>query len=229
MGEHNGHRERVRARYLKEGLSGFEPHTALEFLLFYARPRCDTNGLARSLLRRFGGFAQVMDAPIEELAAVEGMGYSSAVLLKMIPDFGAYYLHSRASPGDVVNSTEKAGAYFLPKFIGKTKETLYMAALDDRRKVLRCTCIAKEGSIDALPVSVKRVVAEALNAGATAVILAHNHPAGLALPSAGDKATTKQIAAALHPVNIRLLDHIIVADSDFVSMAESGLLDEAEF
>lgn len=224
MSVHEGHRDRLRARFLKSGLHGFEEHTALELLLFYARPRCDTNEIAHALIKRFGSFAGVMDAPMEELAAVPGIGEKSALLLKMIPAMGAYYLESRSAPGEAIDSTEKAGAFFLPKFVGKTNEEVYLAALDDKRKVIRCVCLSTEGIVNAVRITIKRVVTEAVNANATGVLLAHNHPGGIALPSQSDKQVTRQVYKALQLIHVRLLDHIIVADGDFVSLADSGFI-----
>ena len=228
MGVHEGHRERLRARFLKDGLSGFEEHNALELLLFYARPRCDTNEIAHALIQKFGGFSAVLDAPPEELAAVEGMGETSAVLLKLIPALCAYYLNSRQGAGVVLDSTEKAGAFILPKFFGKMNEELHIAALDGKRKVLRSICLSDEGIVNAAPVSVKRIVGEAVSSNATGILLAHNHPGGLALPSANDRALTEQVFKALQLINIQLLDHLIIADGDILSMADSGYMQQLQ-
>lgn len=225
MGMHDGHRDRLRERFIKEGLDGFEEHTALELLLFYARPRCNTNEIAHALMKRFGGFAQVLDAPIEELMKVEGMGKQSAVLIKMVPELGAFYLKSKNASGKTILSTQEAGQLFLPIFFGKQTEMVYMVALDDKRKVLRCVCLSESGIVNAVSISVKQIVTEAVNANATGVILAHNHPGGLALPSLSDKAVTHQAFQALRLINVTLLDHIIVADGDFVSMADSGYME----
>ena len=226
MGVHDGHRDRLRQRFLQQGLSGFEEHTALELLLFYARPRCDTNVIAHQLIARFGSLAAVMDAPMEELMSVEGVGYNTAVLIKMIPEMGALYLSNRSKPGEIINTTQKAGDYFMAYFVGKVNEEAHVMLLDDRRKLLRCVCIANEGIVNAVKISVKKIVAQALNANATAVILAHNHPGGIALPSGGDKAVTVQVYSALKHINVRLIDHIIVANDDYVSMADSGYIAE---
>ncbi len=225
MGVHDGHRDRLRARFLKEGLAGFEEHNALELLLFYARPRCDTNEIAHALIKRFGSFSAVLDAPVEELVQVPGMGHTSAVLLKLAPQVGAYYLENRTAPGAILNTTESAGEFFLPKFLGKKNEEVYVAALDDKRKVLRCVRISEEGIVNAVPISVRRIVAEAVAANATGMVLAHNHPGGLALPSANDKLATRQAYQALKLINVQLVDHIVVADGDFVSMADSGYIE----
>lgn len=225
MSVHKGHRERLRARFLKHGFAGFAPHEVLELLLFYARPRCDTNAIAHALIARFGSFSAVLDAPIEELVEVEGVGHTTAVLLKMMPQMGAYYLGCKAEPGAILNSTEKAGDFFLPHFFGKKSEEAYLAALDDKRKVLRCVCLSQQGITNAVTISVKRIVSEAVGANATGVILAHNHPGGLALPSAADKNLTRQAYIALRLINVKLVDHIVVADGDFVSMADSGFIE----
>ncbi len=228
VGVHSGHRERLRARFLKEGLEHFEEHTALEFLLFYSRPQGDTNELAHRLIDRFGGFSAVLDAPLEELMAVKGVGYQSAVLLKMAPELSAYYLERRSAVGNVLDSTRKAGLFFLPKFVGKTTEVAYLACLDDKRKLLRCSCVAEHGIANSVAISTRKIVAEAVSTNATCVIMAHNHPRGVALPSPSDKLVTEQVMLALHYVNVRLLDHIVVADDDFVSLAESGYLQRIE-
>lgn len=222
MGIHDGHRDRLRMRFLQEGLAGFEEHTALEFLLFYARPRCNTNEIAHALIQRFGSFAGVLDAPVEELAEVPGMGHNSAVLLKLVPSMGAYYLNSRSKAGCILNSSKRAGEFFLPVFFGKNTEEVYLAALDDKRKVLRRVRLSASGIVNAASISVKQVVTEAVKSNATGIVLAHNHPAGVALPSAGDEAVTRQIFEALRLINVELVDHIVVADDDFVSMADSG-------
>ena len=230
MGEdiHRGHRERVRKRFFNEGLAGFAEHEVLELVLFFAYPRGDTNPTAHRLIKRFGSLSNTLDAPVEELLKVKGMGETSATLLKMIPELGAYYLANRTRTGDVLNTTERAGEYFIPKFLGKKSEEVYMAALDDRRKALRCTCISKHGIVNAVHISIRKIVAEALVADAAGVVLAHNHPGGNALPSDSDKLVTLQAYKALKMVNVQLVDHIIVADDDFVSMADSGLLAQFE-
>lgn len=225
MSVHEGHRDRLRARFLKHGLRDFEEHNVLELLLFYARPRCDTNKIAHALIDRFGSFSGVLDAPFEELVEVSGVGHNSAVLIKMIPELGAYYLDCRSSPGDILLSTEQAGTYFLPKFFGKKEEELIIAALDDKRKVLRCVSLGDDGIVNAVTISVRKIISEAVSANATGIMMAHNHPGGLALPSSSDKWMTRQCYQALRMINVELVDHIIVADGDYVSLADSGFME----
>ena len=197
MGLHDGHRQRSKRRYLALGAEGLEDHQLLELLLFYAIPRQDTNETAHRLIQRFGSLQGVLHAAPEELTSVEGVGENAAVLVRLVGD--------------------------MELLAGEKKEMLYQVCLDAKGKLLTCRCISK-GSVAASPVSVRQVVENALYAGASSIILAHNHPSGVALPSQQDLLVTRQIQEALSPLNIRLADHVVVADSDYVSMAESGLL-----
>ena len=150
------------------------------------------------------------------------VGENAAVLVRLVGDMA---LRARCSslPQKVLNSPDRTGAYFMELLAGEKKEMLYQVCLDAKGKLLTCRCISK-GSVAASPVSVRQVVENALYAGASSIILAHNHPSGVALPSQQDLLVTRQIQEALSPLNIRLADHVVVADSDYVSMAESGLL-----
>lgn len=166
----------------------------------------------------------MLDAPIEELERVPGVGHSSAVALKFIPQMCAYYLENKTSHKVPLTSVEEASAFFMPKFFARTQEAFYMAAVDDRRVLLRCVLIS-EGSANATAVSVAKVVSEALKCGATGVMLAHNHPRGITLPSSSDMAVTREIYRALRLVNIQLLEHLIFADNEFLSFVQSNYMD----
>ena len=154
--------------------------------------------------------------------AIPRQDTNAAVLVRLVGDMA---LRARCSslPQKVLNSPDRTGAYFMELLAGEKKEMLYQVCLDAKGKLLTCRCISK-GSVAASPVSVRQVVENALYAGASSIILAHNHPSGVALPSQQDLLVTRQIQEALSPLNIRLADHVVVADSDYVSMAESGLL-----
>ena len=221
---HAGHRERMRSRWKKEGLRGFAPHEVLEFLLYYSIPRGDDNENAHRLLDQIATLAGVLDASCEELAAVPGIGEQSAVLLHMLPELCAVYLESRSADGVALDKTESICAFLSPKFIGKTEEVVLLISLDSKRKLIACDHIYT-GSVTAAQVSIRKVMETALRRAAAAVVLAHNHPGGLAIPSGEDIASTKRVAEALATVRIPLLDHFIYADGELVSMAESKLLD----
>lgn len=221
MSVHDGHRDRLRRRFVAEGLDNFTDIQVLELLLFYCIPRRDTNELAHALLKRFGSLSQVMETNPEELMTVEGIGYNTAVFLNLIPAAGRFYSVDRISQTKVLLTTEECGQYLLRYFEGRKQETVFLLCLDAKCKVLCCQQVG-EGSVNSAGVPVRRVVEMALAANATTVVLAHNHPSGLALPSHEDISTTRRIAMALEAVEINLADHIIVADDDFVSLTQSG-------
>lgn len=222
MSIHSGHRQRLRSRFLKEGLDNFEEVNALELLLFYCIPRKDTNELAHTLLSHFGSFHQVLDATPDELMAVPGIGENAATFLPLISAACRYYRVSQANNVTALDTIEKCGDYLVNYFHGKKNETVILLCLDAKCKKIVCRQIG-EGSVNSASISPRRVAEIALNVNATSVILAHNHPSGIALPSTDDVHTTKLIAKSLHAVDIVLTDHIIVADDDYVSMAQSKL------
>ena len=224
MSIHDGHRQRLKKRFLDEGLDHFDEHQVLELLLFYTIPRQDTNPIAHALLDRFGSLAQVMEAPVEELKKVPGVGETTATFLSMVTATCRYYLVNRTHSHVVLNSVEQCGNYLLPFFCGRRNETVYLLCLDDKCKVLACKEVG-EGSVNSAAVPIRRIVEMALNANATTVVLAHNHPSGMALPSGEDQLTTKRLAMSLAAVDIELADHLVVADDDYVSLRQSGWYD----
>lgn len=218
---HEGHRKRMKERFMKSGLDDFAPHNVLELLLFYSIPRGDTNPIAHRLIDAFGSLSGVFDATPEELMKVSGVGESTAILISMIPQMARKYLEDKADAVNVVGGCGDIGAYLLPKFVGRTNEALMMVSIDNKNKVISCSVVA-EGTVDSAKVSRRKVMEEAMKVKATRVILAHNHPRGVAVPSAEDVAMTREIGRLFAQVGIELVDHIIVADDDYVSMAASG-------
>ena len=206
---------------MKSGLDDFAPHNVLELLLFYSIPRGDTNPIAHRLIDAFGSLSGVFDATPEELMKVSGVGESTAILISMIPQMARKYLEDKADAVNVVGSCGDIGAYLLPKFVGRTNEALMMVSIDNKNKVISCSVVA-EGTVDSAKVSRRKVMEEAMKVKATRVILAHNHPRGVAVPSAEDVAMTREIGRLFAQVGIELVDHIIIADDDYVSMAASG-------
>jgi len=223
MNVHDGHRARVKRRFLEHGLDNFDEHTVLELLLFYALPQRDVNPLAHTLIDRFGSLANVLDAPPEELTKVPGVGENAAALINLIPQISRRYLMSRAEFDNILDSTQKAGEFIVPRFCGERDEVVYLVCMDAKYKVLCCRLLFR-GSVNSASVSVRKVMEQALAAGSSNVILAHNHTSGIALPSREDLETTDRIRDALESVDIHLVDHIIVADDDFVSLADTGRL-----
>lgn len=228
---HAGHRERIRSRLRKEGLASFSEHEVLELLLTYAIPRQDVNPLAHELIARFGRLSNVLDADEKELLRVPGMGANAALLITMMPQLMRYYQMNALGERPVIINAADAKAYCAPLFVGAHEEHIYMICLNQKGHVLHLS-LMQTGTIDEVPLYPRTVVETALRHDAHSVILAHNHPSGAAQASQADIDTTKNIAAALQPIGIKLLDHLIFAGSESYSMMsrralESGQEDES--
>ncbi len=220
MSIHSGHRERLKERFRKEGLDNFEELYVLELLLFYCIPRKDTNELAHRLLDRFGSLVNVLDATPSELEKVPGIGKNVSTFLSLHSAVERYY--ERASHQEKIVSTVDEYGSFMTRYFKKARnEMVYLLSLDAKCKVLSCSLVG-EGSVNSASVPIRRIVEMALADNATSVILAHNHPSGLALPSNDDVQTTYRLAQALEGVDICLVDHLVITADDYVSMAQSG-------
>ena len=227
MGIHDGHREKMRRRFLSGGLEQFADHEALELLLYYAIPRRDTNPIAHALMDRYGSLSAVLAAPVEDLQKVEGIGENAAILLKLVPRLcGKARLADADRQELILNTASRAGAYLLERFYGQRSEVIYQLCLDRKGKLLACKKLG-EGSIASAALDIRKLVENAILHSASSVVLAHNHPSGVASPSVEDYAATDRARAALETIGVALADHIIVADGDFVSLAESGYLEKS--
>lgn len=219
---HEGHRERLKERFKKEGLESFSEINILELLLFYSVPRRDTNPIAHRLLKRFGSFANVLEAKYEELLDVDGITEHSATLIKLLLPSYRYYFASREKSNIIITDIETAGEYLAKSYIGHTNEIAKLMALDSKGKVIGIYTLV-EGNINSVNISIRKIIEIAILSKAASVIIAHNHPGGIALPSEDDIRTTHEIRKALKSISVNLMDHIVIADDDFVSMHQSGL------
>ena len=217
-----GHRKRLKARFLKEGLDGFEDHNALELLTFFSRPLRDTNPIGHALMEKFGSLSAVFDAPIEALMSVPGVGEQTAILIKLIPEMSRRYLVSRDSVENIITNSRDAVKYLESHYIGRVVETLFMLSIDAKGKLLACTLV-EEGSINYVNIDPRKIIEIAIRTNAAQVIVAHNHCGGLALPSEDDVASTIKLKSLLENIGIHLTDHIIIANGDAVSLADSNL------
>lgn len=223
MGVHDGHRDRMRKRFFTNGLSGFADHEALELLLYYAIPRGDVNPLAHALMDRFGSLSGVLSAPMELLTQVDGVGERTAALLHLVLQITQKARLADLEQELALNTRERVGAYLLELFSRERNEAVYQICLDGKGKLLACRRLG-EGSASAVNLDIRQIVQNAITFCASSVILAHNHPSGVALPSQEDHAATLRVKAALEAIDVRLEDHIVVADHDFISFSQSGFL-----
>ena len=221
--DHRQHRQRLKERFLQEGLDSFDPVNILELMLFYAIPQGDTNPTAHRLLDTFGSLSGVMNASVENLCQVKGVGQHAATLIKLFAAVVRPYLDDANRGGVVLQSTDEICRYLLPKFAGRTVETFYLVCLDGRRRV-NYSGILSEGTLDSVPVFVRQIVEKVLAVHASFVIMAHNHPSGFALPSRADIDTTREVIRALGPLSVSVVDHIVVSGEDCVSFRDSGFL-----
>ena len=220
---HDGHRERMKRRFVQAGLDGFNDHNLLEMLLFYAVPRKNTNLLAHKLIEHFGSLTAVFEADFEELKRVEGIGDNAATLIKLAPQLGKRYLEEKSAPKNVISGVNAAGEYFVAKFMFEVNEAAYALLLDSANGIIACKQISR-GVVNATEVGVRMLVETAIKNNAASVIISHNHPAGPPLPSKEDEYCTELIRKALELVDIKLLDHIIVSGKEFQSLNKIGLM-----
>lgn len=222
MSIHKDHRQRLKQRFLREGLDNFDDLYILELLLFYCVPRRDTNEIAHNLLERFGNLNRVLSASHEELKNVPGVGEGVSTFFSLLRQLNRTCEIRRHSDISIVNSHNDIRKLMLARMDGQRNEEVYLLCMDAKRKVL---CLEKvgEGSVNSAVVPVRRIVEVALAANATTVVLGHNHPGGLAFPSSEDISTTNYVAKALSAVDIDLADHVIVSDGEYISLAQSGL------
>ena len=221
---HSGHRDRVRIKFIESGLDGFEPHEALELLLYYCIPRKDTNPIAHKLLDSFGSLSAVLDAPLDALKEC-GLSENAAILLKLVPQMSRLYLDDRHSNSKVVD-LDDLGGRLLHKFVGRDYEAVVLMLLDVKYKEVFCGVISK-GSVNSCDLYIRKIIENAMIYNASYAVLSHNHPSGLALPSMADLESTRTVSQALSLVGVKLLDHVVVADDDYVSMRQSGICTEA--
>ena len=219
---HADHRKRMRRRFLKDGFDSLAEHEKLELLLYYVYPRCDTNPIAHRLLDKFGSLSNVLEAPIKELETVGGVGEQCAVFLKLIPEISRAYQESKQELPRLYDY-QAAGEYLCKKYVGRTTEALTVIALDSKEQIRFCETLY-EGSIDTLPIYNKRIVAIAVQYDAASIILAHNHPSGRLIPSQQDIKSTRDVCKALNTIGVRLEDHFIIGNNEFVSFRHSGIL-----
>lgn len=223
MGIHDGHRQRMKKRFLEHGLDNFDDINVLELLLFYAQPRRDTNELAHALIERFGSLRGVLESSPGELKGVSGIGDNAVGLLRLIPAVSRRYMTETVPQGDPVNKPSEAGKYFVPRFMYEREEVVLALLLDARNRPITCLELSR-GVVNAADISTRKLAELCLEHRASSVMLAHNHLSGVPMPSAEDEAVTRQLRDTLWALGVNLSDHVIVAGSKYVSMRQIGFL-----
>ncbi len=222
MNLHEGHRERLRNRFVSEGGKNFAAHNLMELLLFYGIPRKDTNEIAHRLLERFGDIKGVLSATVEDLCLVKGVTKSAAVLIKLCNE-----LCGRLYNGDLrdmkrFDSFDDIGEYLVHLFYGFTEEYVYLLLLDSEGNLLNTTQLCR-GSVNSVTFDSRQIILQAYKYNACGIIIAHNHPGATVYPSTEDLLSTKSLASLLEVNGLELSEHYIVSDHLYLRV-----LDEAK-
>ncbi len=217
-----GHRERLRKKYLQNGIGALHDYEQLELLLTFVIPRKDVKPIAKNLLKTFKSFSRVFDASLEDLRGVDGIGENTAVLIKLVKDSCGKYLEDKTLCSDVVTNPSSVIDFVRMSLGGLKNETFMIIYLNVKNHVIDYE--TSSGTVDYAAVYPRNIIQGALRRNATAVILVHNHPSGHCDPSKEDLTLTATVKSACKTISINLLDHIIVGKSGYISMAEKNLI-----
>ena len=218
-----GHRERLRSRYIQAGENGLQDYDMLELLLTYAIQRRDVKPIARRLLDRFHNLSGILDANLDDLCRIEGIGTNSALLTTLIRNLCTRYLENNLIGLDVIDSSEKLEDYARMRLSAFTDEAFMLIFLDVKNHVIDSEIFAR-GTYDTIILQPKRIAEDAVAHKAPKLIMVHNHPSGITDPSASDIDFTRKLEALLAPLDIRLLDHLVVSRAGAYSFLNHGLL-----
>ena len=218
---HNGHRDRMKQRYIDNSFREFMPHELVEMLLYYGVPRRDTNPLAHRLLNSFGSVSNILLAEREALLAIEGVTPNVATMLNLVGDIHRFCSEEAMPVGEVLRTTEDYVAFLKPRFDRLPVEEVWIVCMDVLSRVIGVHQISSGTPLNA-DVNLRKVMQFVLSDNATKMVLAHNHPSGIAIPSKPDIVTTIALAKALNGVNMELMDHLIFArDNECVSFRDT--------
>ena len=222
---HDGHRERIRKRYFENGVDGMQPHEVLELALFYAIPRKNTNVIAHELLNKFGTISAVFDAPLKLLEEVDGIGRSAAKFIKLIPELSRIYMEDKYNNDDNIVTDDAICDRICLKLLNRTDEMVAAVLLDAKGKLVYDGIVSK-GTINSVDICIRKIVELVMTYNACSIVIGHNHPSGMAIPSNDDITTTKKLFQILSTMKVTLLDHIIVADNEYTSLRDSEISED---
>ncbi len=218
-----GHKNRIQTRYMNESLENFQAHEILELILSLTIIRKDTKVLAKTLLATFGGLNSVMNATVEDLQEVTGVGLKTATTIKLFKDVNVYLMREQMNRIHIFKSVEAVHNYLVLKYRGVKNEEFRVLYVNSKNILLKDAIISKGISTKTL-IDFRLIAKEVCNISATGVIVVHNHPSGDCKPSNQDITTTNSLKSFLKYLNVRLLDHFIVGYDEIYSFAEEGLI-----
>ena len=220
---YHGHRQRLRARFLKGGAGALQDYELLELLLTFAVPRADVKPLAKTLLQQFGSFTQLLDASPQALMEAGGLGESSASLIRLVKACAEYYLQEGVLARQKVPSLAALVDYCRTSMGGLKDEQFRVLFLNSQNEII-AEEIAQEGTVNQTVVYPRKVMELALKHKDTGLILVHNHPSGNLTPSAADRELTRALVQASRTLNLTVHDHLIVSRQGYFSLAENNML-----
>lgn len=204
---YHGHRRRLRERFIKSGLEGFADYEVVELLLTLAIPRSDVKRPAKALIARFGNLRGILDAPVEELRKVKGIGEVAPVALRIIREAASLYLQQSAEQQDCLADPQALYSFWRARIGALPNEVFQVGYLDSGYRLLRDGIeTLEEGATDRATVYPRRVIEAALRRNASALVFAHNHPNGDVLPTEQDKVLTRALVLAATTVQLKVLD-----------------------
>jgi len=218
-----GHRERLRQRFFRAGLGAFHDYEIVEMLLSLATPRRDMKEPAKEAIRRFGSLAGVLEAPVESLLDIKGIGPTNVFALKLPHAVARRFLEEKALNTDVLNAPAAVYRYLTHALRSRENEAFLVLFLNGRNQVLRMETLF-EGTLTNSVVYPREVVKKVIQHKAAGVILVHNHPSGNPQPSPQDFQVTRLLRRALEPLEVKILDHIIIAGNGYYSFADHNKL-----
>ncbi len=219
----DGHRQRLRDKFLKSGLDGFHDYEIIELLLTLGTPRKDCKQPAKDALKKFGSLNGVLEASPTELKSIKGIGDNNVFGLKIAQAVSRRYLADRIIDKDFVRSADEVMDYLKHNLRDKSKELFLVIYLNGRNQILNMEELF-EGTLSTSAVYPREVVKRALDNDAAALVFVHNHPSGNPNPSQDDLTITKKLVEAAKSIEVSVHDHLIIAGNDVYSFADHGLL-----
>jgi DNA repair protein RadC len=221
----SGHRERLREKFLKGGLSGFLDYEVIELLLTLGTPRKDCKQQAKDALMRFRSLRGVLEAPADELLGIKGIGPQNIFGLRLIQDVSRRFLKERMMSRPYCNSSKEVFDYLYHSLRDMKREQFKVLFLDAKNNILEEKTVF-EGTVDTSAVYPREIVKEALKCDASSLVFVHNHPSGDPEPSASDREITRELVFAAAVMQLKVLDHIIIGNNCYFSFADEGLIEE---
>ena len=222
-----GHRKRLREKFIKAGLTGFHDYEIIELLLTLGSPRKDCKRQAKEALKRFRTLRGVLEAPLEELQQIDGIGPHSAFGIKLVQEVAREFLKEKIVDRPIYKSAKEVFDYLYHSMRDLKKEVFKAIYLNSQNQIID-TVTLFQGTINSSSISPREVIESALKYNAVSLIFAHNHPSGSPEPSSSDKELTKDLVYAGSIMRIRVLDHIIIGNNKYFSFAGEGLIEQYE-